>query len=424
MQRTVKKLENCRSEVTIVFEKEEWQKAQEVAFEKLAKNVEIKGFRKGHAPKQLVKEKVNQAEVMNSALDAMLQDAYTKTLTEENIVPVARPSVDVKKISDSECEVVLMIPTRPEVVLGEYKNLEIGHKAVKVTEKALKEEINKRLLDNAELVLKEDEAKIGDTVVIDFEGFIDGKAFDGGKAENYALELGSKQFVPGFEDQLVGAKPEEKREVKVTFPHNYPDGLNDKEATFKVVVHEIKEKKVPELTDEFVAGLEIKDVKTVDQYKDFVKKDLHEKGEREEKNRYFEALLTKIVDNATVKVPEEFVNEEVESMFGNLKNQVEQNGLDMESYFKITNSKEEDVRKTMAVDALKNIKRYFVLEEIGKAEEVEVTEATLEFEIAKMAEQYGMEPEKVKEIVYKNKERFASDIRQNQIVTILLQNNN
>lgn len=423
MQKNVKKLENCRTEITITFEEKEWKDAQKAAFDKLAKNVEIKGFRKGHAPEQLVKERINQAEVMNSALDALLQDAYTKTLDEEKLMPVARPSVDVKKISDSECEVVIIVPTKPEIKLGQYKDLEIGHNDVEISKEALEEEISKRLKDNAELVLKDEPAKVGDTVVIDFEGFIDGKPFDGGKAENYSLELGSNQFVPGFEDQLVGAKSEEEREVKVKFPSNYPAGLNDKDATFKVKVHEVKAKVVPELNDEFVAELNIKDVKTVDDFKEFVKKDLLEKGNREESNRYFNALLDKIVANSEVKVPEEFVNDEVDSMFGNLKQQVEQNGLTMEQYFQITNSKEEDVKAKMKEEATNNIVRYFILEEIGKVEGVEVNDQMLEFEVAKMAEQYGMEIEKVKEIVFKNKERFASDIKQNQIVNILLQNN-
>lgn len=423
MQKNVKKLENCRTEITITFEEKEWKDAQKAAFDKLAKNVEIKGFRKGHAPEQLVKERINQAEVMNSALDALLQDAYTKTLDEEKLMPVARPSVDVKKISDSECEVVIIVPTKPEIKLGQYKDLEIGHNNVEISKEALEEEISKRLKDNAELVLKDEPAKVGDTVVIDFEGFIDGKPFDGGKAENYSLELGSNQFVPGFEDQLVGAKGEEEREVKVKFPSNYPAGLNDKDATFKVKVHEVKAKVVPELNDEFVAELNIKDVKTVDDFKEFVKKDLLEKGNREESNRYFNALLDKIVANSEVKVPEEFVNEEVDSMFGNLKQQVEQNGLTMEQYFQITNSKEEDVKAKMKEEATNNIVRYFILEEIGKVEGVEVNDQMLEFEVAKMAEQYGMEIVKVKEIVFKNKERFASDIKQNQIVNILLQNN-
>lgn len=423
MQRTLNKLENCRTEVVVTFEEAEWKAARADAFKKLAAKVEIKGFRKGHAPEQLVKERVNDAEVTNNALDVLLQKAYESALKEENIVPVARPSADVKKLSDTECVVSIIIPTKPEITLGEYKNLNVEHKEVKVTDEELENELKKRLQDNAELVLKEDQAEKGDTVVIDFEGFVDGKAFDGGKAENHSLELGSGQFVPGFEDQLIGAKAEEEREVKVTFPSNYPEGLNDKEATFKVVVHEVKAKKVPELTDEFVSELDIKDVHTVAEYREFVKKDLLDKAEKAEKSRYFDALLDKIVANATVKIPEEFVNEEVENMFNNLKAQVEQNGLDMDAYFKITNSKEEDVKAKMAVDARKNIERYFVLDEIANKEEIEVTDATLELEIAKMAEQYGMEAEKVKEIVYKNKARFAEDIKQNQIVTFLLNNN-
>ena len=426
MQRTLNKLENCRTEVVVTFEEAEWKAARADAFKRLAAKVEIKGFRKGHAPEQLVKERVSDMEVTNSALDVLLQKAYESALKEEGIVPVARPSADVKKLSDTECVVSIIIPTKPEITLGEYKNLDVEHKEVKVTDEELEEELKRRLADNAELVLKDDAAEKGDTVVIDFEGFVDGKAFDGGKAENHSLELGSGQFVPGFEDQLIGAKAEEQREVKVTFPSNYPEGLNDKDATFKVVVHEVKTKKVPELNDEFVADLDIKDVHNVEEYREFVKKDLLEKAEKNEKSRFFDALLDKIVANATVKIPEEFVNEEVENMFNNLKAQVEQNGLDMDAYFKITNSKEEDVKAKMAVDARKNIERFFVLDEVGKKEEIEVNDAAIELEIAKMAEQYGMPAEKIKEIVCKDenaKARFAGDIRQNQIVTFLLNNN-
>lgn len=426
MQRTLNKLENCRTEVVVTFEEAEWKAARADAFKKLAAKVEIKGFRKGHAPEQLVKERVSDMEVTNSALDVLLQKAYESALKEEGIVPVARPSADVKKLSDTECVVSIIIPTKPEITLGEYKNLDVEHKEVKVTDEELEAELKRRLADNAELVLKDEAAEKGDTVVIDFEGFVDGKAFDGGKAENHSLELGSGQFVPGFEDQLIGAKAEEQREVKVTFPSNYPEGLNDKDATFKVVVHEVKTKKVPELNDEFVADLDIKDVHNVEEYREFVKKDLLEKAEKNEKSRFFDALLDKIVANATVKIPEEFVNEEVENMFNNLKAQVEQNGLDMDAYFKITNSKEEDVKAKMAVDARKNIERFFVLDEVGKKEEIEVNDAAIELEIAKMAEQYGMPAEKIKEIVCKDenaKARFAGDIRQNQIVTFLLNNN-
>ena len=426
MQRTLNKLENCRTEVVVTFEEAEWKAARADAFKKLAAKVEIKGFRKGHAPEQLVKERVSDMEVTNNALDVLLQNAYESALKEEGIVPVAHPSADVKKLSDTECVVSIIIPTKPEITLGEYKNLDVEHKEVKVTDEELEEELKRRLADNAELVLKDEAAEKGDTVVIDFEGFVDGKAFDGGKAENHSLELGSGQFVPGFEDQLIGAKAEEQREVKVTFPSNYPEGLNDKDATFKVVVHEVKTKKVPELNDEFVADLDIKDVHNVEEYREFVKKDLLEKAEKNEKSRFFDALLDKIVANATVKIPEEFVNDEVQNMFNNLKAQVEQNGLDMDAYFKITNSKEEDVKAKMAVDARKNIERFFVLDEVGKKEEIEVNDAAIELEIAKMAEQYGMPAEKIKEVVCKDenaKARFAGDIRQNLIVTFLLNNN-
>lgn len=424
MKTKIKKLDNCQIEATVSFEAKEWQDARDEAFKKLAKKVEVKGFRKGHVPENIVKKHINGAEVMHEAIDALLPNAYTKVLDDEKIEPFARPSVNVTKMSDTECEVVIIITTRPEVELGKYKGHKIGHNEIKVSDKDLKAEIAKKLQDNAELVVKTGKAVNGDTVNIDFEGFVDGVAFDGGKAENYSLELGSNSFVPGFEEQLVGLKAEDKADIKVTFPKEYPAGnLAGKETTFKIIVHEVKEKKVPELNDEAVADLAIKDVKTVEEFKAHVKAELTQKLTNEENNRYFTELVNKIADDAKIAIPDVIIEDEVEAMLNNLKQQIEKNGLDINQYLELTNQKLEDVTAKMKEEATRNVKNFFTLEKIAEVEEITVDDAVLELEVAKMAEQYKMEIDKVKEIVFKDKARFAENIKRDHINQFVLKNN-
>lgn len=426
----VEKLSENRVKLTVTISVEEFDKALDLAFEKVVKEVKVDGFRPGKMPKRMFIQRFGWESLYNDAIEFAVNESYYPALKEANVYPTSQPKIDLvdaAAIKKGEAfDYTVEIDVWPEVHLGEYKGVKVKKASTRVLKKDVEEFINKALQSKTDNVLKDTPAEKGDTVILDFEGFIDGVAFEGGKAENYSLELGSNSFVPGFEDQLVGAKTNDEVEVKVTFPENYHEGLANKEAVFKCKIHEVKTKKVPELNDEFVADLDIKDVHNVEEYREFVKKDLLEKAEKNEKSRFFDALLDKIVANATVKIPEEFVNEEVENMFNNLKAQVEQNGLDMDAYFKITNSKEEDVKAKMAVDARKNIERFFVLDEVGKKEEIEVNDAAIELEIAKMAEQYGMPAEKIKEIVCKDenaKARFAGDIRQNQIVTFLLNNN-
>lgn len=424
MKRTLKKLENCKTEINIAFEAKEWKEAREQAFKKLAKNIEIKGFRKGNAPEHLIKSRIDEAQMMHEAIDILLPKAYSEAITEEKIEPFSRPSVNVTKMSDTECEIVITVVTRPEVVLGEYKHLKIGHTTTTVEPAEIAEEIAKRLTDSAELVLKEDKAASGDTVVMDFEGFTDGKAFEGGKGENYSLELGSNTFIPGFEEQLIGAKAEQELEVNVVFPKEYPAAnLAGKSSIFKVKVHEVKSKKIPELNDEAVEEMAIKDVKTVADFRKFVTEDLSKKKSQEEMNRYFEALLTAIRETSKIDLPQEIIDDEVAAMLENLKKQVEKNGLTLEQYYEMSNSKETDVKAKMAVEAERNIKNFFILEKVGQVEELEVTDAILELEIAKMAEQYGMEIEKIKEVVLKDKERFVENIKREHINQFLLRNN-
>lgn len=427
MQTTLKKLENCKTEATVVLDEEMWTKAIDKATKKATSQVQIKGFRKGHAPEEMAKRYINTANVLNDALDDVLSPVYVQVLNENKIQPFAQPKVNVTKISEKECEVVFTIVTRPEIELGAYKGLAIGHQEVSVSDEELEKEIHARLVNQAELVLKEGLAEKGDTAVIDFEGFVDGVAFEGGKAENYSLELGSGTFIPGFEDQIIGHKAEEEFDVKVTFPEEYPvDSLKGKEAIFKTKLHEVKTKEIPELNEDLVKEMEIKDVETVDAFKEFVKNDLMSKKQNEEDGRYYEALIAEIVKNSKVDIASEIIDEEVNAMYDNFVRQVEQNGLDMEQYYQLTKSDEATVKGNLKPQAEKNVTNFFVIMQVGLAEKIEVTDEMMEFEFAKMADQYGMEVSKIKEILCKDessKARFVEDMRRQKIHQFLIENN-
>ena len=252
MKRVVNKLENSKVEVICDVETADWKAAQEKAFKKLAKNLELKGFRKGSVPEEMARKHIDTGSIFNEAINSMLQPAFDEVLREEKLQPFSRPSVDVTKVSDSELQLKFIIILAPEVNLGKYKGLGIKKDEVKVSEEEVKEAIDKLVAQQASLVVKDGPAAKGDTVVIDFVGSVDGKEFDGGKAENYSLELGSNSFVPGFEDQLVGHKAGENVDVNVTFPEQYVKDLAGKEAVFACDVHEVKAKKLPELNDEYV----------------------------------------------------------------------------------------------------------------------------------------------------------------------------
>ena len=423
MQKEVTKLENSQTNITLSFSGEEWANAQKKAFNKLANNVEVQGFRKGHAPENLVRQKINQAQVLNDAIDVVLQPAYEKVLTEEKLVPFVQQEDEVTKISESELEVIIKITTAPEVTLGSYKGLKVAREAVEVTKEEIDAEIARLCANNAELIVKDTEAKLGDTTVIDFKGFVDGKEFDGGSAENFALELGSNQFVPGFEEQLVGTKAGESKDVVVTFPTQYVPELAGKEATFKVTVNEVKEKKVPELNEDLVAELNYEGVKTVEDLTNKVSADVKTKKENQAKNAQIEEILKQIRESSTISIGEKIIEKEVESMKENFKKQVEQNGLTIDQYYQITGQKEEDTVKSMRAQAELNLKNFLVISEISKLENIKVEQKELDAEYQKIADQYGMDVAKVKEILGPQSQQLASDIHQRKIIDFLLANN-
>ena len=423
MKREVKKLENSKVEVLCDVEPALWKEYQEKAFKKLAANLEIKGFRKGKVPEAMARKEINQGQIFNEAVNLSLQPAYEEVLREEKLQPFARPSVDVTKLSDNDLQLKFIITLAPEVKLGEYKGLGVKKEAIRVEEKEVDAAIDKLVAQNASLVVTDKPAKKGDTVVMDFVGSVDGKEFDGGKANNYSLELGSNSFVPGFEDQLVGHKSGEDVEVKVTFPKQYVPELAGKDATFKCKIHEVKEKVIPELNEELVKDLNIPEVKDVASLREYERKSIAAQKEGSANSKAFAEVMDKIVAGAKVEIADEIIADEVEGMKKNMEQQIAQQGLTLEQYYSITGQKAEDVEKQMKVDAEKNLKAILCMEEIAKQEKIDVTDADVEFEFSKIADQYKMEIEKVKEILGKDISRFKMEIRQRRIQEFIAREN-
>ncbi len=423
MKRVVNKLENSKVEVLCDVDELTWKDAQEKAFQKLAGELEIKGFRKGKAPESIARKHIDLGKIFNEAINLMLQPAYEEVLREEKLQPFARPSVDVTKVSDTELQLKFIIVLAPEVKLGQYKGLNVEKAKVSVSAKEVQDAIDGLVASNANLVVTENAAKEGDTVVMDFLGKVDGKEFDGGKAENYSLELGSHQFIPGFEEQLVGHKANETVEVKVKFPEQYVPELAGKDAVFTCTIHEVKEKVLPELNEELIKDLNIPEVKDVEGLKAYQKEQIKAQKEQSANNEVLNKIIEQISANATIELAHEMIDDEVEGMRKNLEQQIQSRGMTLEQYLQITGQKEEDLSKKMHEDAEKNLRAILVMEEIAKQEKIEVTDADVEFEMAKIADQYKMELDKVKEILGKDLPRFKAEIRQRRITDFLMNEN-
>ena len=424
MERKVTKLEHSHVQVDVVVDEKTWKEAQDKAFDKLAANVTIDGFRKGKAPKNLVKAKVDPMKVLDEAINSLLPKIYQEILEKDEIRPYARPSVDVTKVSDTELEVKFVLVTAPEVKLGNYKGLKIGKETVSVTDKDVEEALEKTRLDNATLVVKDGESKMGDTVVMDFVGRIDGTEFEGGSAQNHELELGSNQFIPGFEPQLVGHKAGEVVKVNVKFPENYTEELKGKDAEFECTIHEVKEKKLPELNDEFVKELKISGVENVEALKENKKQELQRNKENEARRNYMAKLVEAITKDSQIDIAEEIVESQVESRKEDMVKRIEQSGLKLEQYLQILGQTEEQFLGQIREQAKKEVTEYMVLEEIGKAEKIEVSDADLEFEFAKLAEQYNMKIEDVRKALESNIGEFRHNLRMQRIDDLLYKENN
>ena len=387
--------------VVIAFSatKEEFAKGLDQAFKRAVKRVNAPGFRKGKLPRAVFNKMYGEEALFQDAVDFVLPAAYTKAIDELEVSPLAMPDIDVKEISKEEgVKFEAVVTVKPNVELGEYKNLGLEKDSVEVTDADVEERLDSLLSRQAEWQIKEGESKKGDIVVIDFKGFIGDEAFDGGEAKGYELELGSGSFIPGFEEQLEGKVAPVDTEVNVTFPENYQVAdLAGKAARFEVTIHDVKEKVLPELTDEFVKEFSKEAASTVAEYKEKLKEEIKLEKENLAEKSYSDKVISTAVENAKLSVPEKLVEQEVDSMFEQFTGNLSRQGLSFDLYQQFTGKGEVELKAEMKSDAENKIKTSFVLGEIAKVEKVEVTEADIDAEVKELATMYNMTEEGIKQ---------------------------
>ena len=421
MNFSVNTLEGNYTEIIVDVTPVEFTTYIEKAYQKIANDVAVDGFRKGKVPQAVFEKKHGKESLYQDALDALISDAYGEALeANKGIEPVAYPKVDLAKFEpENEIQIKIIVATKPEVKLGKYKGVKIDVMSTDVTDEDIQLEIAKMLERYSEMEIKEGAAAIGDTVVIDYEGFKDDVPFDGGKGENHSLELGSNSFIPGFEEQLVGATEGDNVSVMVTFPEAYhSEDLAGADAVFKVLVHEVKTKVVPEITTEMIEKLEIEDVTTEDELKDNVSTRLAGQKINESEAKVRTDVINAVIENATMDIPEEMVDMQVDRMLQNFGQQLSTQGFDLEKYYQLTGSNEEGLRAQMAPDALHQIKETMVLEAVVAEEAIEISSEDIDAEIAKMAEMYQMPVEELDAYA----PNIEQDLKMQKAVEILVSN--
>ena len=424
MSLQVENLEKNMAKLTIEVPASEFEKALQSAYNKQKKSISVPGFRKGKVPRQMVEKMYGPEIFYEDAANELIPTAYEEELKNCDLEIVSRPTVDIVQIKKGENFIFTAeVAVKPEVTLGEYKGMEVDKTSTRVTQKEVEAKIKEEAEKNARTVTVEGRpVQDGDEVILDFEGFVDGEAFEGGKGENYPLTIGSGSFIPGFEEQLVGAEAEKEVEVKVTFPEEYhAEELKGKDAVFKCTIHEIKEKQIPEIDDEFAA--EVSEFDTLDEYKADVKAKIKEQKDNEGKQKKEDQAVEKAVANATMEIPEAMIDEQVRQMVNEFAQNMQYQGISFEQYCQITGMTLEKIQEETRPQAVKRIETRLVLEAIAKAENIEVTEERLDEEIKKMAESYNMEADKLKELMgEEEKKQMLEDIAVQDAVTFLVEN--
>ena len=390
------------------------------AFVETRKKITVSGFRKGRVPRQIFNQMYGEESLYQDALNKVLPDAYNEAVKETNIQPVDQPKIDIKSMEKGQPWVLTAeVDVMPEVKLGEYKGMEVPAQDTTVTDADVDDALETKRQQQAELVLKEDKpAEKGDTVVIDYKGSVDGEEFDGGSAENYSLELGSGSFIPGFEDQLIGHNADEDVDVNVTFPEDYhAKNLAGKDALFKVKIHEIKEKQLPELDDDFAKDVD-EDVDTLAELKEKTKKQLQEEKDNQAKAAIEDAAINKAVANAEIQdIPQAMLDDDTNRQMQQYLAGMQQQGISPQMYFQITGTKEEDLKKQFANDAAQRVKTNLVLEAIVDDANLDATDEEIAKEISDLAKQYGMEEDAVKKAL--SKDMLMHDIKIRKAVDLV-----
>ena len=385
-----------KKEVNYKVNGKEWEEAKDKAFDKLNAKHTIDGFRQGKAPRNIFEKKF-PGEIVMEAANNLIDKRYREIVMDKDLKPVVEPKVNIVKLDDNELEVNFTIISEPEVKLGKYKDLGVKKEAVKVTKEEINKKIDTLLKGYAELVVKETgKVEAGDIAVIDFEGFRDGVAFDGGKGDNYSLEIGSNTFIPGFEDGVKGMKLGESKDIKLTFPKDYGAAdLAGKEVIFKVKVNEIKNKVIPELDKDFFLDLGMKDVTNKEELENKMKEEIKTDKDREAENKYIDELLSKATSNMECEVDDEIVVAEANAMYNNFMENMKMQGINEELYLQYANTTKDDVINHMKDEALKRIKNSYLLQAIIKEEKIKVTDKDVNKEVNDMAKKYNMTDEEV-----------------------------
>ena len=400
MSLQVEKLEKNMAKLTIEASAEDFEKAIQKVYLKARGRINIPGFRKGKAPRKLIEKMYGTGVFYEDAANDLIPTAYAEALKDCDLEIVSRPEINVPQIESGKPFIFTAeVAVKPEVTLGEYKGVEVEKSDVEVTDEDINKEVDKERENNSRTIDVDDRAvESGDIIKLDFDGSVDGVPFAGGKAENYTLTIGSGSFIPGFEDQLIGTKIGEDKDVTVTFPEDYHEkSLAGKEAVFKCKVNAITVKELPDADDEFAS--EVSEFETLAEYKEDIKKKLTEKKEKEARAKKEAQAVEKAVENATMEIPDAMIDTQVQSMMEDFARRMQSQGLSLEQYFQFTGMDAKKMHDQMKPEALKRIQNSLVLEAVAKAENIEISDEKVDEEIAKMAEAYKMEVEKLKGII-------------------------
>lgn len=417
------KLEGNEGVLTIEVSAEDFNNALDEAFKKVVKQVQIPGFRKGKIPRKMFEQRFGVESLYQDAVDIVLPEAYMNAVVETGIEPVDQPDVDVQQIEQGKpLTFTAKVTVKPEPKLGEYKGLEVEEVAAEVTDEDVDNELKQMQERQAELVVKE-EGKIenGDTVVMDFEGFVNGEAFEGGQADNYSLEIGSGTFIPGFEDQLIGKGTGEEAEVEVTFPEEYhAEDLAGKQATFKVKIHEVKTKELPELDDEFAKDVD-EEVESLEELKNKTRESLAENKKSEAENQKRETLVMKASENAEIEIPHSMVHTELDRMMKEFEQRLQMQGMTLDMYYQFTGTDQNALQGQMHDDAEKRVKTNLTLEAIANAENIEVSEEEINADLETMASMYQTNMDNLKQMLGGNTDAVKEDLRIRKAIDFLVE---
>lgn len=417
----VEKLEKNMAKLTIEVSAEEFGKAMQKAYQKQKNHISLPGFRKGKAPMAMIEKMYGPQVFYEDAANILMPEAYANAADESGLDIVSQPDIEVTQIEKGKTFIFTAeVAVKPEVVLGGYKGVEVEKKTVEVTDEEIQAELLKEQEKNSRITAVEGRAvENGDLVVLDFEGFVDGEAFQGGKGEQYPLTIGSGAFIPGFEEQLIGAEVDKEVEVNVTFPEDYQaEELKGKAATFKCTVHKIEKKELPELNDDFAK--DVSEFDTLEEYKADIKKNIEESKLEDIRRDKEDAVLTKVIEDAQMEIPEAMIETQTRQMMDDFARRMQSQGLTMEQYMQFTGSTLASLQEQMKPQAMQRIQSRLVLEKIAEAENIQIADEKLDEEISKMAEMYNMEVEKLKSVLGDaEKEQMKADMAVQEAVTLI-----